>query len=87
MPRMRDLAAAEAISPTYISRLLRLTLLSPQIVEAVLDGLHLDQFTGEMLLHPLPDDWLAQQPPSGLTDFGTTIGHESSIGNGRVGNG
>jgi hypothetical protein len=35
---MRDLAAAEKISPTYISRLLRLTLLSPDIVEAVLDG-------------------------------------------------
>ena len=35
---MRDLAAAEAISPTYISRLLRLTLLAPEIVEAVLDG-------------------------------------------------
>ena len=38
MRRMRDLAAAEAISPTYISRLLRLTLLAPEIVEAVLDG-------------------------------------------------
>lgn len=35
---MRDLAAAEKISPTYVSRLLRLTLLAPEIVEAVLDG-------------------------------------------------
>jgi len=35
---LRDLAAAEKISPAYVSRLLRLTLLSPKIVEAVLDG-------------------------------------------------
>lgn len=35
---MRDLAAAEKISPAYVSRLLRLTLLRPAVVEAVLDG-------------------------------------------------
>jgi len=35
---LRDLADAEKISPTYISRLLRLTLLSPEIVQQVLDG-------------------------------------------------
>ena len=33
---LRDLAKAEKISPTYISRLLRLTLLASEIVEAVL---------------------------------------------------
>lgn len=38
---MRDLAEAEKISPTYISRLLRLTLLAPDIVEAVLNGLQI----------------------------------------------
>lgn len=35
---LRDLAAAEKISPTYVSRLLRLTLLAPDIVERALDG-------------------------------------------------
>jgi hypothetical protein len=29
---------AERINPSYISRILRLTLLAPQIVEAILDG-------------------------------------------------
>ena len=35
---MRDLAAAEKISPSYVSRLLRLTLLAPAFVEKVLNG-------------------------------------------------
>lgn len=35
---LRDLAAAEKISPTYVSRLLKLTLLAPEVVERVLNG-------------------------------------------------
>ena len=34
---IEDLAAAEKINPSYVSRVLRLTLLAPDIVEAVLD--------------------------------------------------
>ena len=33
-----ELARSERINPSYISRVLRLTLLAPDIVEAVLDG-------------------------------------------------
>lgn len=33
-----ELAAAESISQSYVRRLLRLTLLSPEIVKAILDG-------------------------------------------------
>ena len=33
-----ELAAAEKINPSYVSRVLRLTLLSPTIVEAILAG-------------------------------------------------
>ena len=58
---IRDLAAAEAISPTYISRLLRLTLLAPEIVEAVLDGRKPGTVTQELLFQPLPDEWHRQQ--------------------------
>ena len=58
---MRDLAAAEAISPTYVSRLLRLTLLAPEIVEAVLDGRRSETVTQELLFQPLPDEWHRQQ--------------------------
>lgn len=35
---MRELAAAEKISPSYISRLLHLTLAAPILVENMLDG-------------------------------------------------
>ena len=58
---MRDLAVAEAISPTYISRLLRLTLLAPDIVEAVLNGRKPETVTQELLFQPLPDEWHRQQ--------------------------
>ena len=57
---MGDLAVAEAISPTYISRLLRLTLLAPEIVEAVLDGRKPETVTQELLFQPLPDEWHRQ---------------------------
>lgn len=53
---IRDLAAAERISATYISRLLRLTLLAPDIVEAVLDGRQ-EQDTHELLLQALYISW------------------------------
>jgi hypothetical protein len=33
-----ELAAAEKINSSYVSRLLRLTLLAPEIVEMILDG-------------------------------------------------
>jgi hypothetical protein len=56
-----DLAAAEKISEAYVRRLLRLTLLSPRIIEAILDGrqakgVQLEGFRGE-----LPTDWSTQE--------------------------
>ena len=35
---LEDLARAKGVAPTYVSRMLRLTLLAPEIVEAILDG-------------------------------------------------
>ena len=39
---LNELAAAEKINSSYVSRLLRLTLLAPDIVEAILDGPQLE---------------------------------------------
>ena len=33
-----DLATREGIAPSYLTRVLRLTLLAPELVEAILDG-------------------------------------------------
>lgn len=35
---VEEIAAAERINPSWVSRALRLTLLAPEIVEAILDG-------------------------------------------------
>jgi DNA-binding IscR family transcriptional regulator len=35
---INELAATEKINPSYVSRVLRLTLLAPEMVEAILDG-------------------------------------------------
>jgi hypothetical protein len=55
-----DLAAAEKINHSYVRRMLRLTLLSPEITEQILDG-HLSKTLQlEGLLKPFPDEWTAQ---------------------------
>ena len=55
-----DLARAEKISETYLGRVLRLTLLAPKIIEALLiekpDGLF-----AETLLKPIPVEWWKQE--------------------------
>jgi hypothetical protein len=37
---IEELARAEKINPSYLARVLRLTLLAPEIVETILDGRH-----------------------------------------------
>ncbi|MGK7865231.1 hypothetical protein [Falsiroseomonas sp. E2-1-a4] len=58
-----ELAAAEKINSSYVSRLLRLTLLSPDIVEAILDGRQSDEMTLPRLMEPFPVEWEAQREP------------------------
>lgn len=55
-----DLAAAEKINPSYVSRVLRLTLLAPDIVEAILDGRQPVEMTVKELMQPLPVEWEGQ---------------------------
>jgi hypothetical protein len=56
---LAELSAAERISQSYICRVLRLTLLGPEIVERILDGrptAGLAQF-----LEPFPVEWERQR--------------------------
>jgi hypothetical protein len=56
-----EMAAAERIERGYLGSLLRLTLLAPAIVEAVLDGRLLDGLTLPRLLDPFPAAWAEQR--------------------------
>jgi AraC-like DNA-binding protein len=56
-----DLAAAAKINESYVSRLLRLTLLAPDIVEAILDGRQPVGITLPALMEPFPVEWEGQR--------------------------
>jgi hypothetical protein len=56
-----EMAAAERIERGYLGSLLRLTLLAPDIVEAILDGRQPNQPTLPLLLEPFPTCWAAQR--------------------------
>jgi hypothetical protein len=57
---MAELAAAERINESYLSRVLRLTLLAPDIVEAILDGRQGERVTLAGLFRPFPVEWEVQ---------------------------
>jgi hypothetical protein len=56
-----EIAAAEKINASYVGRVLRLTLLSPEIVEAILDGRQPANLQLEDLLRPFPVGWREQR--------------------------
>jgi hypothetical protein len=56
-----DLAAAEKINQSYVCRVLRLTLLAPDVVEAILDGRHTAEMTLATMMEPFPVGWQEQR--------------------------
>jgi DNA invertase Pin-like site-specific DNA recombinase len=60
---LKEIAAEEGISSSYVTRLLRLAFLAPDIVTAILNGWHPPQLTANQLMHDtrLPLDWTAQR--------------------------
>ncbi|MCC5991733.1 MAG: hypothetical protein JJT99_04335 [Rhodobacteraceae bacterium] len=52
-----ELAAHEGIAPSYMTRLLRVTLLAPEIVQTILDGRQGAEMTLARLLEPFPIEW------------------------------
>lgn len=54
---INELASAEQINSSYVSRVLRLTLLAPDIVEAILDGRQPQGVTLPGLMEPFPVEW------------------------------
>ena len=64
---LEDLAQAKGVHATYVSRVLRLTLLAPEIVEAILDGRQPEGMRLEDLLQAFTLDWKGQCPQSWAT--------------------
>jgi hypothetical protein len=57
---IKELAERERVNAGYMSRVLRLTLLAPDIVEAILDGRQPGRMLLEDLLDGYPTDWEGQ---------------------------
>ena len=55
-----DLATYEGIAPSYMTRVLRLTLLAPVTVEAIVAGKQDAKVTLAGLLEPFPGEWSKQ---------------------------
>jgi len=58
---MAELAEAEKINPSYLSRIYRLTLLAPDIVETILDGRQPRTVQLADLIADIPDEWDRQR--------------------------
>jgi hypothetical protein len=56
-----ELSAVEKLDRGYLGSLLKLTLLAPDLVEAVLDGRYPGRIGLPLLLEPLPTAWDAQR--------------------------
>ena len=55
-----ELAEREGIAPSYMTRVLRLTLLAPDVVETILDGKQGPEVTLAHVLEPFPSEWSEQ---------------------------
>jgi hypothetical protein len=61
---IREIAHAEKINETYVGRVLRLTLLAPEVVEAILSGRQSTHLQLETLMKRFPVDWTEQRRTS-----------------------
>jgi hypothetical protein len=57
---MTELAEHEKVDQSYLARVLRLTLLAPAIVEAILDGRRTNHLVLADLMRPFPATWADQ---------------------------
>jgi hypothetical protein len=57
---IEEIAEAENINPSYVSRVLRMTLLSPEIVDAILAGRQPPGLTMARAMRPFPIVWQSQ---------------------------
>ena len=63
---IEEIADSESINPSYVSRLLRMPLLAPEIVEAILAGRQPDGLTMARAMKPFPLQWSSQTLAMGI---------------------
>ncbi len=63
---LAELASAEKINASYVSRVLRLTLLAPDIVEAILDGRQSEGMSLPRLMEPFSMEWDVHRLGAGM---------------------
>lgn len=56
-----ELAEREGVVVSYLTRVLRLTLLAPEIIAVILDGLHGPELTLTNVTGPFPLEWALQR--------------------------
>ena len=61
-----EIAKAEKIGPSFVSRVVRLALLAPDIVEAILAGKQPAHLTLKDLMQPFPVEWAGQRLQFGI---------------------
>ena len=72
-----EIAEVEKIDRSFVSRLLRLTLLAPDIVEAILNGRQGPEVTLAWLLDPFPVEWAGQRDLRSPCDSHVRIRHSA----------
>lgn len=73
---IREIAGAETINESYVGRVLRLTLLAPEIVETILNGQQPAGLQVENLMKRFPVAWQAQKI---CLSARTSNGHVGSV--------
>jgi len=62
----KEIAAAEKINTSYVSRILRMALLAPTIIELIVDGRQPADLTMAKLMKPFPVEWKGQMQVFGI---------------------
>jgi hypothetical protein len=66
-PSIRAIAHDEKTDPSYVAKILRLTLLAPDIIKIIMDGNQPDMMIWRELSKPFPSEWPKQRERWGIS--------------------